>query len=237
MTLDIFTRSYAKDIPFLSYMLRSAHKFARGWDNIVIVVPESDRAAFQGMNLTQEKVYFIEEPAGVSGYMAQQITKLNADCFTEAEYIAYVDSDCLFYKPFNIQEELIKDGKPLMMKTPYAELPPDLPWRACTEKAIGCEAPYETMRRQPIVVKAEFLDRFRRHIAHIHGKTVNDYIAGETTFSEFNALGSYLHKYHNNELVWLDTSTEPVPDQWCYQAWSHGGLTPELRHKYERILK
>jgi hypothetical protein len=237
MKLDIFVRSYAKDIPFLLYLLRSIQKFATGYDKVVIVAPDTDKSAFESLNLTKETLLFTKDPEGVDGYMAQQITKCNADCFTEAQWIAFIDSDCFFERPFNLYEQLFSNNKPIILKTPYIDLPPNVPWQKPTSKALGFEVQYETMRRHPSIYKNEWLDRFRRHIAHVHGKSINDYIAGETTFSEFNAMGSYVLRYHENEAHWIDTSKDPVPDQWLYQAWSWGGLTNEIRAKYERLLK
>lgn len=234
MIIDLFCKSYSGDFEWLKYLLRSIPKFVTGYRDIVLVVPETDRSLIQGFNLTKERVHYVKEEG--NPYLFQQRIKLNADSFTEAPFCCFVDSDCFFYRPINIQEELFKDGKPILMATPYTDLPPSVPWQPVTEKALGFLPEFETMRRLPLLYKAEHLDRLRRHIAHVHGQSVNDYINSVSSFSEFNALGSYILKYHPNEISVLNTQTDPVPEQWAYQAWSWGGITPEIKAKYERLL-
>lgn len=234
MTIDIFVKSYSKDYPFLLYLLRSIQKNVTGYRDVVIVVPEQDKPIIESFNLTKERVHYVKEHG--NPYIFQQRVKLNADCYTEADTICFVDSDCFFFRPYNLQEELFRDGKPILMITPYSDLPPNVPWKPITERTVGFEVQHETMRRLPLTYRAEHLDRFRRHIAHIHGKSLNDYIDSVTEFSEFNAIGSYILKYHPNEVSILDTSKDPIPEQWVYQAWSWGGLLPEIVSKYERLL-
>jgi len=70
---------------------------------------------------------------------------------------------------------------------------------------------------------------------------LKDYIMSQPyrEFSEFNCLGFYLYEYHRDKFEWFDTSKHPEsewPTLTVDQCWSWGGLTDEIKAKWENIL-
>lgn len=215
MTADIFIRSYAADFKWLEYSLLSCKKFAKGFDAIHIAVPEQDKHLLS--HLTLESVHAIS-PSCNDGYLDQQITKLYADDFCKSEYIFHLDSDCIWKKPVT-PECFFKNGKPIIL----AEEGVVSPWPEITEKTLGWRDTKEYMRRLPIVYPRWVYGEFRQWIENKHGMSIRQWIALQPyrSFSEFNTLGQWLYRFHNEKFEWLHPSDAEV---FAEQFWSWGGV-------------
>lgn len=222
---SIFIVSFAKDQDWLNYLFKSLARFATGFHEIVIAVPEHDRAAFEGMGLTKEKlVYFTET---IDGFFNHMVIKCSADIYCAGDFIVHIDSDCILTKP-TTPETFFRDGKPLNWMTPYAALNGGSPWQPCTSAAIGKWAEFELMRRHGNIYPRELYPAFREHFYKLHNKSVLDYCKHKSRwktppadyFSEFNALGSFGYYYLNDKFYWLDTTKEPLSDNPVHQFWS-----------------
>lgn len=231
MTTSIFVRSYEKDFPWLAYCLRSIHKFATGFQEVVVCIPEGT-----DLNLTAERVVKVKETC--EGYVHQQISKLNADLYTAADNVVYLDSDCVLTKPLT-PEDLMTDGKPDWLITPMDKVGEDArkAWFDVMKDCIGHPPEFEMMRRHPQMIPAWALVSFKEFIRGKHGKSMEAYAAGRPhrNFSEFNVMGFYLHAHHHDKINWLNTD-DGVPEPLLIQAWSHGGITPEIKQQFEDIL-
>lgn len=232
MIVDIFIKSYPPDFGHLSYCLRSLHKFARGFRRILLAVPPG-----HGLNLTAESVIEIMEQQ--PGYLFQQVTKLNADLHThDADFIWYVDSDCVITEPITPQDFMVGDKARWLIT----------PWKDCMEVKkhwfhVLCrclqECPeHEFMRRHGIMIPRWALAAFREHIQTLHGITMDSYVINSPKheFSEFNAIGFFLWLYHRDKIHWHDTSIDGVPPCQIMQAWSYAEMTQEYRNKIEVLL-
>ena len=94
MICDVFLRSYASDLSWVPYALRSIHKFVTGVRDIIISIPPQDIDVFGPLNLTRERLVPSKVPEGnMDGYAVQQLDKLIADFYTGAELIMFWDSD------------------------------------------------------------------------------------------------------------------------------------------------
>lgn len=243
MSTAIFIRSYNKDFEWLSYCVRSIRKFCSGFNEVVLAVPIGHY-----VQLTDEIKNCVDhihpvEPRTSRGYLDQQITKLRAHHYTDADQILYVDSDCLFAAPAT-PETFMRDGKPLLLKTAYdvfrshqqrtGEKQNVLCWQPITEAAIGFPVAYEYMRRLPILHDVRTLleveTRYPRMIDHIRSIHGNG-------FSEFNALGAVAERYLSDLYHIQDTETEPLPPIVCEQSWSWGGISDEKREHMEWVCR
>lgn len=237
MTTDIFIRSYQRDFPWLAYCLKSINKFCSGFGNIIVVVPEQDRKAIEGFNLTREKVFYVKE-TGRDQYLGQQISKVYADQYSQADFCLFTDSDTCFNVP-TTPASFFFDDKPVMLITPYHELGKAVPWKPITEKALKFECPFETMRRLPWIYPRTLLPLFREYMQKIHGKPVEEYIMEQPhhAFSEFNAMGSFAHQFHPDAFHYIETNKQALPPTVLKQNWSWGGITPEIRKELEEITR
>jgi hypothetical protein len=233
-TVDIFIKTRPHDYPWLEWCLKSITKFGHEpFRGVVILTPEKTPFTLgKGRN---EIVSPDQEP----GYLWQQVCKLNADQYTDAEWILYMDSDCVFTRDVT-PSNFIKDGKPVWLYTPLDQARPDQhQWVGPMEKFLGKKPEHELMRRHPFVVHRSMLEEFRNFTKYRHGKTIEQYIMGEAVpnsptalvFSEWNCLGFFLWEFHHDKIHWVkDTEAEPA----CvYQGFTHGG---EAR-KQEDIAK
>ena len=225
MTTDIFIRSYAGDFAWLEYCLKSIKKYGNGFSKVHIVVPAND--AGNVPVLGSEVVHLTTDRT--DGYMAQQLTKLHADDFCEAEYVLHVDSDCVFFKDFSPLDFFL-EGKPIMLQEKVETI-----WNPITEKHLGWRDEYEYMRRLPIIYPKWIYGKFRAWMKRKHDLGIDDYVVrvNGREFSEFNTLGQWANRIHPEAFTWMEPNDVP---KYCEQFWSWGGITPEIRGKIEMIL-
>lgn len=236
MDYSVFIRSYKGDIEWLKYCLKSIHKYLKGWSEIVVVVPESQKSYFDQLNLTAEKLYIC--PDYQNDYLGQQITKHFAFDYCQSENILFVDSDCVFVKETTI-EDFIKDGKPCILKTPYESIPEVKFWQDITSRALGFTPEFECMRRLPMMYLKETLKNVVSHTQKFLDQPLQSYIKEQPNreYSEFNVIGAYTEKFESDKYYFLDTTKEAFPEQVIVQNWSWGGITPEIRIQLEEITK
>ncbi len=243
MTCSILIKSFRKDFAWLAYCLKSIHKFARGFEEVVVVIPDTD-----DLHLTAERLIKIHEPGPSAaspanhgtGYTYQQVVKMNADKYTTSDYVCHLDSDCIFVKPVT-PKDLMVDGKPLWMMTPFADILPhdkNLPAHFESIKSFsGIEPTMEYMRRHSQVIPRWAYGCFRDYVQQRHGKSFETW-AMEQKFrgvTEFNFIGHFLHREFPNFIHFHDTRFG-IPDSYVMQSWSWDGITPEIRDKMEKIL-
>ena len=232
MTYDIFIKSYRGDFKWLSYCLRSIQKFATGFRDIVIVIPDTDSLD----HLTAERVIKVKESG--DPYMFQQAVKMSADEYSDADFFSFVDSDCIFTEAVT-PETFMTDGKVNWLHTPWSQIADDTSkvWSEVMRRCIGEDPPAEYMRRHPQMIPRWALQEFRGFVAEKHGVSLEHYILSQPGryFSEFNCIGFYLWLYHREKIHWMDT-TDGIPPTVLIQKWSWGGLTPEIRQEFETIL-
>lgn len=233
MTTDIFIKSYRKDFRWLQFCLRSIAKFVSGIRDVHIVVSEEDFKDISTWGLTREKLHAVREYG--RGYLFQQVIKMKADTFTDADHIMFVDSDCCFTGEF-FPEKMMKQSKILMLITPYSEMPADFPWQKPTEQALGFKCPYETMRRLPLLYPREVVKACREHVEEKQGTDIEDYIMSQSAFSEFNVLGSFAREKFWERFYFLDTSKDKWKDLPLKQNWSHTEKWEESKTEMESIL-
>lgn len=233
--VDIFIRTYSADLKWLQYALTSIHKFCTGFRDIIIVIPEHQIQLLEQLNLTKEKIFTC--PKYKDDYLGQQVTKLYADDYTDADYILYTDSDTLFTMPVT-QKNFTLEGKPLILKTKYEKVETAIIWQPVTEKALGFKVDFEFMRRLPFCYHSSTLKALRIYIKEKHGKELTDYIQAQSDrkFSEFNVVGAFADKFEQDKYDFQDTD-EGLPTLYVRQFWSWGGLTEEVITEIDKILK
>ena len=112
--IDILIRTYFWDFRRLELSPLSVVKF-EGYRRIVIVMPGSSLERLGGNEFpasAQAIVLRCQDYA--DDYLGQQVSKLNADRFTNAPLIAHIDSDSIFRAPCSLPAVLTKDGRPII---------------------------------------------------------------------------------------------------------------------------
>lgn len=240
MKTSIFIRTYAKDAEWLSLCIDSLLKFAQGFHEIVVIYPSSEAEQFSWLHDVAERhaddmtgegplVTSQWEPRCANGYIDQQITKIHADEFCEGDFILHIDSDCIAQVPFK-PEEFFIGARPMIAIRKWEDVGDAICWREPVEKTLDLHPTFETMACMPIIHNRSLYPLFRQRIQEIHGKSADDYIAGLTRFSEFNALGSFAHQYLPDWYHFVRVSNNPdIYPRPVKQYWSYGGIPEELK--------
>lgn len=241
MTTDILIKSCAKDLEWLIYSLRSIRKFCTGFRQVVLLFPEAERKFLTSLNLTTEKIFFTHDREDL--YLWQQVEKLRAFAYTNADRITFVDSDVMFTKPCS-PADLIVGGKPVVLYTPYTSLvnedkTPSTPWQEITQRALQRPVSFEFMRRMPLTASRYLLHSFYEFMRKTHGKSVEDYVMSQPhrAFSEFNCLFGYAYYFTPESCHFICTEPEPIPPPVAIQRWSWSGLTDVERAEMEKTLE
>ena len=236
--IDIFIRTYTKDFDILQYCLYSIEKYVKGYKNIIITVKENEYALLQNaIDITKYKIFTTPNYTSLYSnynnidYLGQQLDKLSADLYSDADYILYVDCDIIFHNNINLNEVCFdENNKVILFRTLWKNVGDANRWRKCLIE-LNLLNNYEYMRRLPQLFPIKYLKDIRNYIEFKTNKTfinacVDFYI--KCGFSEFNIIGSYIHKYHNTEMHLCNTEEEDN-NKYIYnyklpcvtQLWSH----------------
>lgn len=230
----LFIRTYSGDLKWLVYSLKSIIKFTTGWDELIITLPEQDVHLMKGFGLTHGKV--IGVPSMKDDYVGQQITKLSAHHYTDADIITFVDSDTLFTIPTSPNDFML-NGKLVIYKTKYSSI--ESPWQPITARCIGFPVEWEYMRRFPLSYERSTLSGLEQHIKHTHnGMSLRRFGNSRPyrALSEFNLLGAYAERYQSEIYNFIDTESAELPTARVRQFWSWGGITIDVINEINTIL-
>lgn len=241
---DIFIKSYPKDYEWLNYCLRSIDKHASGFRNVVLYLPDHGDGLVIPLGL-QGRLNIKCGADSQPGYLWQQVVKLDADAATDADFILYMDSDCIFTRDVT-PEDFIKDGKPVWGYAKADAIRDDQrkTWFPVMEKFLRKTPEAEFMRRHPFCVHRSMLQDVRQYCRYAHGTELSAYIMAQAKpgnplhlgFSEWNCLGFFLHEFHRDKVHWVEQGSAEWAPECVHQEWSHGGLTNEIRAKLEAML-
>lgn len=198
-------------------------------------MPEASRERLDWLGLAGDRT--ITCPDYRDDYLGQQVTKLHADEFTDADFICHVDSDCVFTRPTK-PVDLFQGRLPRVNMTPYATLDRHLPWRGITEAFIGERVEYEFMRDPPYTFPCWLYGAVRRHALSRHGTSIDQYVVDRPPrgFSEINALAAYAYVYERDSLAWCDITRSTAPESPCRVYWSWGGIDAPTRAELVSLL-
>lgn len=238
MTTDIFIRTYSGDIEWLKYCLQSIQKFVTGIRDVIIVIPESQKNELIRLNLTKEKVFYCDNYQ--NDYIGQQISKMQAFKWSDADLIVYTDSDCIFTKSFS-PDKLLIDGKPLILKTHYSKVGDAICWKAPTEKALNTKIEYEFMRRHPNCYFRKDIKEAYDYLSVTKNMIAEKYLIAQKSFSEFNYLGVYMNLFHPDKYHILDTEIKTdgddnVRNEFIKQFHSWSGFNESVYSEIKSIL-
>lgn len=238
MKTSIFLKTYRNDLVWLPYLFRSIDKYLTGFERMVIITDnDSEKRAVENMKelpkSLQVAVASCNKPHDFAGYVWQQFVKLKAFDYIHDDIIVFVDSDCVFKRPIN-PNDIMVEGKPLVLKTAYSEIGHTVPWQPITEQACGFKVDWEYMRRLPFVFRRDSLIN-----AVNYKPDLFQYIKDRSdsrAFSEFNYIGAYVEKFEPEKYHFHDTAFG-VPDAIVHQGWSWGGLTDSVKKEIENLIK
>ena len=236
MKTAIFIRTYRGDREWLRLALLTLRRRAVGFCEIVVAMPKGCREHFSDDDLEGARVVLLEDDT-CKGYLSQQITKVHADLYTDADFILFSDSDALATKPF-APEEFMAAGRPLQLTRPWKEASSAKIHKRPVFKALGFTTPFEHMATLPLIYHRSTLDLTRKLIRKHTRNEASEYIAKRGEFSEFNVVGAVAHEHQRDLYEWRNAN--PAIDGYprpLRQFWSWGGFTEEVKAEIEGILQ
>lgn len=215
-TTDILIRTYPGDYCWLWHCLKQIERHARGFRNIHIVVPQGKAGPLSV--LTKEIVH--ECPCYQDDYLGQQVTKMRADVYSDADFIMHIDSDVMLMRD-TVPEDFIENGRAVLYHEPYEKI--ESPWQSVIAEVLGYKPSEEFMRRHPFMYPRWLYSETRAFIENRHGVDFETYVISRPyrQFTEFNALGAYAWKYRHGDFSWRLPDEGPVHAK---QFWSWGGI-------------
>lgn len=240
-TIDVFMVSYSKDAEWFRWATATIEKNLTGIRRIVAVAPVQDRMIFDGIarERTMLTMHYIPDWPG-GGYYWQQWVKMLADTYTDAPFIAHMDSDTFIAKPTAI-EEFFVGKKPAWLWSYYAAAADANVWRGPTERATGLVCEREFMQSFPFLLHRSTYAVCREHMEKTSGRTCEQFIRecipqpGQPPgFSEFNFMGRVAWEKQRKLYHWVDRNAEewPAAVHKSRHFWSHAPLQdclPEIQ--------
>ncbi len=153
-------------------------------------------------------------------YLGQQITKLKADSFTDAGYVAIVDSDCVFRAPCSLRSLLFRGARPVMRYLSRSRRPASDGWRACIRDFHGAGVPFDVLTAPPWLYPASLFAEVRATALRRHRMSIDDWVLGRSLdrVSEIGLLTGQAWLQRREDFAWHD---EADADGWpCVAYWS-----------------
>ena len=247
MIVDLFLRTHPPDFKWLRFLMRSLEKYTRGWRDLVIVFPvppqeryEEDHGAAIHAALEKslggslkELADQLREAGTLTGkiqifgvakefsddYIGQCVTKLRAWEFSNADEIAFLDSDLVLIREWTPDSlRGIASGNLRIEARSWDQSgQAKEAWKDITAALLGREPPFETMCRHPFQYPAQFLRRAWDHL----DKSV---LRSGKKISEFNYLGNYAVLFEPDRFN-VGQQMELGDRDLVKQFWSWGGIT------------
>lgn len=237
MITDILLKTYPADYPWLGSCIRSIEKFCSGFRRVIVISPDLNypitiSSALDRITAGQKAT--MVEPDIEPGYLHQQVVKLHADRYSDADQWLTIDSDCVFTRPIT-PETFVRDGRIVWLKTPMAQAGSGQGWLESMRQWFGSTPQFEYMRRHPFLLPKFLLEEMRKFTQFMHGKSLSEYIMGSGSFSEFNCAGLLAEAKFKDRFLFLDTTKDEIPSV-CVRQWhSHDGVETALE-EIETIL-
>ncbi len=236
MVVDIFIRTYRKDLPWLPHALRSINEKVTGYRQIVICIPAGQGHLLQ--YLTTERV--VEVPDLRDGYVGQQMTKLEAYKYSSADVICFWDSDTVAAEPIDLTKLITTtDGRLIMHHVPYSGLSDGSQvWQKVVERDMGDPVMFEFMRRLPLAYHRSTLIGCVRHIEGKHSTQLATYMSRVPlrSFTEFNCAGAWAYANERDKYDWrIDEDEVAQWKQKVRQFWSWGGITADVQAELDKL--
>jgi len=238
MTTDILIRSYWRDLPWLQYCLRAIDRFCVGFREVVLVVPKKSEPWLKRYPPLPGHVRLALCPDYRDDYLGQQVTKLYADTWSDADLICHVDADFIFARRV-CPGDLTSDGLPRIYTRPTADLPRHWPWTRPTEEFLGWTPSHDYMQHPPFLYPHWLYSGLRRWWEAGRDLSAADWVLSRPPrgFSEFNALGAFAHVFHRDAFAWLPIGEADGAHPECRWYWSWGGLDAATRRDIEDLIQ
>jgi hypothetical protein len=205
--IDILVRTYFRDFRWLVHCLSSIRNNVKGYRNVVVVMPPSSLDRLRPDDIPNRKGVSVRAcDEYVDDYLGQQITKLKADALTDADYVAIVDSDCVFHAPCSLVSLFFEGERPVVRYLGRSRRPATDGWRVCVEEFHGTSLPFGALTAPPWLYPASVFGELRASALRRHGVPVDRWVLGRSLdrVSEIGLLTGQAWLHRRDDFVWRD---------------------------------
>ncbi len=152
------------------------------------------------------------------GWKRQQYVMFYADNFTSAEYVGFVDTDCMFITYVH-SSDIFEHGKPVIngkIGDPWqAHAKEDMVWKDIMEtnsRLMGFDEPMKCMSYWPVVIKVSHIVEFRHWLEKKYNMPFYDIIrihVSKKWFGQFDLFCMYLYHFRQDDYVWYVHNISP----------------------------
>lgn len=256
MISDLFLRTYPADYKWIPYLFRSLVRHARGWRDLIIVLPRPAHdilCASGGPEVSwygqlnaldaaigrecREWAELLRSAGAITGkiHIYQCDTHYKDDylgqCVTKLRAWEFTSADEVAF--LDSDNVLLREWRPEMLRG-FLEVRPwdesgqaKAVWHEITKHLLELDPPYETMCRHPFQYPVQFL---RRAYGAVADKLVEVARAGKK-ISEFNYLGNYAVLREPETFSFRPPQGPDIVKQF----WSYGGLNFEVEDDLRRL--
>jgi hypothetical protein len=227
--VSIYIRTYKRDIAWLDFCLQSIHRNLKGWDEIVLCIPEGQEHHLR----FAEGVRVVTSPVYPNDYIGQQVSKLLCHRHVTGDLVLIVDSDLIFLPGASVYD-YIEGGRPRILTCNWPN-PPDTAtrrWKPVVTKLFGEVPPCSFMQGHGArLFHKSSLVSFSQQFPDIEKYARRQ---PRNQFSEFQFLGFFIYKNERTAYSWTELTATPLPDYHTRQYWNADGITPEVLTEMSR---
>jgi len=251
-TVDIFIKTYHNDFYWLEFCLRSIHKYATGFRNIVIVSDNDGHVLPPHFaDIVPIQVYYVDVPKKNPpklkqpiGYLWQQVLKLLWMEYTDADAVLVLDSDEMLSCPLTPADLRDEKGRWRWIYRSWEQAGSGFPnakmWHKPTADALLFDPPYEAMCVAGFVLERHTTHRFTEYLKRMHDAENLWHVFFKypiELFSEYNAYGSFVNRFDNDDIYYkVVNSHERFINHTIIKSWSYGGLDAADKQRRDDIL-
>lgn len=240
MNHTIFIRTFKRDFGYLYYCLKSIAKFATGFTDVVLLVPERDLLDLLKHEASQYvtefcRLHVIDEWEG-KGMLHGMFWVMNADqACPEADFIFHMDSDCVFEKPVS-PETFMVNGKPLLRYEFFDSICRRHggieKWRVAVNQMLPFPVPWEVMRSHPEVyhrglystTRSLVEQKLRKPLVEIFQQAENKFPQNIVEFPCLGAVAMQMFPHFYEPFNMASQDNPDLADWPIQQFWSHGDI-------------
>lgn len=262
MCITIVYKTYAADLPWLYYSLKSIQKFVSGYTEILIYYHNECHKEFTDlMKRLQLPIRAIPVAYDYHGYIKQMTTKLLCWKDVKTDYVAFVDSDNIFNRTFDFTTKLnLSKIRWCVLRRTDDNMRNDTllqqafnAWGKAVQRMTHIPMDtYYMANGFPFIVLRKTLEDAEREFVRMHGESYDSFCKKEidrigivcsdkirdrfmdlaTVFEEFEYLGWFAEN-HTADYNFVDTRDTDTP---ILYFWSHGGITPSVKRQIDELL-
>jgi len=232
-TIDLFVKSYKPDFWLLLISLETIKRNVKGYNKIILLIPESEKHDFETRYLPDRtEIFYVEDKS--PGWLMQQVFKMSAHKYSSADFIMFSDSDNFFDHPLDLQE-LVKDDRPEILYTDWSLVGDAIVWREPTSRFLKRDIEWEMMRRLCLIYHRDTLVNL-----YNFEPDAEKIIMASNKFSEFNTISAFAYYNEPEKYKFKNTADWEYTEPHSLQVWSHSNKNSDsILHlkEYIRVLE